>query len=204
LDSNDYPHVSYTGPDSYVFHAWQDAGGTNLERLGRTGGSWPPPSSVIAMDTNGHPMVAYLEIYPPGPPTTRIVVEMFNGASWTTNAVISRPGADFGFWGSKLVQDLKLDKAGQPAIVVSYTDHASGAAATFWIDFYTWDGSSWTGGHIGTFPNTPGCGQVSLVFDNAGRPFVGTVMELGGTANKGVYILTTIPPPPAGTIFTVQ
>lgn len=203
LDTNGYPHVSYLDTNCYAHHAWQDAGGTHKEQLGPTGsGSWPSSMTAIAMDTNGHPMVAHVICHG----DTDFVVEMFNGSTWTTNVVMNRPSVnDFTAHAASRFFDLKVDKNGTPTVVVAYFDFSAGTAATTWIDLYAWNGTIWSGGNIGTFPNSgTGLQNMALAFDGAGRPFVAATLQPQGTSPAGIYLLTTMPPPPAGTIISMK
>jgi hypothetical protein len=202
LDSNGYPHISYSKYSDNVSlkYARWDGSAWQIETVdGQSITDYAGCNNAIALDSNDLPYIVYLgrKDYPSGEYARNLMYAHFNGTSWQTETVDANVDINEGSYYSPV--SIAVDSTGIPHI--SYQDYRRrDTADTMWT--YNNDlwyaariGGTWTTQAVDADGNDDGAWN-SIAVDSAGAPHIAyvdySVNDLKYATLSGAWVQTTV------------
>jgi len=150
LDSNDYPHITYTYLNSTtneneIKYKWFDGNVWHTELVNNSD-NYDSPS--LALDSNGLPHISY------SASGSHLIYSWFDGNAWHGEVLYT---ATNGVQSTSLV----LDSNDYPHIAICYNP------MYFWFD-----GSAWNSKNFKTEAGSGGCDRASIALNSSDSPFI--------------------------------
>ena len=163
---------------------WFSADGTATYITGLLNGTTTSKCD-IALDADGNPMVAAFG-------SSGVEVAFYDGVTpYTVSTVTAANILNVGWYNTSDHIDIEVDGQGRPVVIVTSVDDAYGITEAY-MDYYVYEGGSWTGENLLTVSTTTYLRYPDLTFDESGRPFISFSGELDGSTDRDLYLMTDI------------
>jgi len=156
LDSKDYPHISYSGENTYqcycIKHAYWNGSSWNKDVVENTDNAYQAIDTSICINSNDYPYIAYHDYE-----YCVLKLAHWDGYKWNIEQV---GGGNLGGYPTVI-----LDKDNYPHI--SYTTYSGSG----YLKYAYWTGSSWHIEFVDMDTHSADSGA-SMVFDSKGYPHI--------------------------------